>query len=512
MTRAEISESAAPTVGIVGAGQMGRGIAQVAAVAGLPVRLYDSREGAAREAQDFIRRMLGRAADKGRMTQDQVSGAMDRLRVVDDLGAFAGCGVVIEAIVEDLEAKRRLFAGLEDIVGDGCILATNTSSLSVTAIAAACRYPGRCAGFHFFNPVPLMKIVEVVDGLRSDPVVGDALAALARRFGHRPVRVKDTPGFLVNHAGRAYGTEALRILGEGVAEPVEVDRVMREAAGFPMGPFELLDLTGLDVSDPVMRSIYHQFYEEPRLRPSPVTATRVAAGLLGRKTGQGFYRYAEGRKQEPAETPRPARRPDRVWVSPAEPEAQKAILAALTPLGIAVSATGAPAPDALCIVTPFGQDATTTALAEGLDPARTLAVDTLLGLDRRITLMATPLTTAANREAAHGLFGATGRPVTLIADSPGFIAQRILACIVNVASEIAQQRIATPDDIDDAVRLGLGYPAGPLELGDKLGLDRILRILERMQQATGDPRYRPSLWLRRRAQLGVSLKTPDLAP
>ena len=445
------------------------------------------------------------------MTRGDADAAIGRLQIAETLGGFAGCGIVVEAIVEELSAKRALFAALEPVVDADCILATNTSSLSVTAIAAACRRPERCAGFHFFNPVPMMKLVEVIDGLRGAPATGDTLIALARRLGHHPVRVKDSPGFLVNHAGRGYVTEAFRVLGEGVAGIADIDRVMHEAAGFPMGPFELLDLTGLDVSDPVIRSIYHQFDEEPRFRPSPLTSPRVAAGLYGRKNGEGFYRYVDGRKQEPAEAPPPSRLPARIWISPADPAAQAALRALLEPLGVPLELEGSPTADALCLVTPMGDDATDSALVQGIDPARTIAVDTLLGLDRRITLMATPLTRPEHRMAAHGLFAAAGRNVTTIADSPGFVAQRMIASVVNVAADIAQQRIATPGDIDAAVRLGLGYPIGPLALGDRLGGRRILAILEALQSATGDPRYRPSLWLRRRGRLGISLGTADLA-
>ena len=500
-------------LGIVGAGAMGRGIAQIAATAGVTVKLHDARPGAADEARTFAAGMLKRAAERGRMSDAEAAAAADRMRVADALADLADCHIVVEAIVEDLDAKRALFADLESAVGDGCVLATNTSSLSVTAIAAACRRPGRVAGFHFFNPVPLMRVVEVIDGARTDPATCDALVALAERMGHRPVRAKDTPGFLVNHAGRGYGTEALRILGEGVATVADIDRVMREACGFPMGPFELMDLTGLDVSHPVMESIYRQFYDEPRFRPLPETARRVAAGLLGRKTGEGFYRYTEGKRQEEPEPAPPPDRPRAVWCSLAEPEAGERLATFLRSLpgDVPVATDATPPPDALCLVTPLGADATTAACDQGLDPTRTLAVDILPGLDRRLTVMATPLTSAAHRRAAHGLLTAGGLSVTVIADSPGFIAQRILASVVNVACDIAQMRIATPADIDDAVRLGLGYPKGPLALGDAHGPRRLLTVLERLQATTGDPRWRPSPWLRRRALLGVSLTTPDIA-
>ncbi len=499
------------TLGIVGAGQMGRGIAQIAAVAGLRVRLFDNSAQATADALAFISGMLTRAVEKGRLSESEAEHAAANIAPANQLEDLSDCQVVVEAIVEDLEAKQQLFVTLEHMLGESCILATNTSSLSVTAIAAKCRLPARVAGFHFFNPVPLMKVVEVISGIRTEPEVCTALAALASRMGHAPVRAKDSPGFLINHAGRGYGTEALRILSEGVATVSDIDRVMREAAHFPLGPFELFDLTGLDVSDPVMRSIYHQFYEEPRFRPSPETARRVSAKLLGRKSGEGFYRYESSRPVLPNDPPENGTAPGRVWISSKDAEACTRLTALLEPSGVPIETAATASVDALCLVTPFGQDCTTAALDQDLDPLRTLAVDMLLPESPRITVMANPATSGAWRDAAKALLRVAGRKATLIADSPGFIVQRILASIVNVACEIAQQRIATPEDIDVAVRLGLGYPEGPLAWGDRLGRSRILKVLEGLHDITADPRYRPSLWLRRRAQLGLSLTAPDLA-
>ena len=493
---------------------MGRGIAQLLATAGIETKLWDAIPGQAEKARDFVAGMLARAAEKGRMSQPDAEAATARLGIASAVGDMAGCGIVVEAIAENLEAKRKLFGELEQVVADDAILASNTSSLSITTIAASCRRPERVAGLHFFNPAPLMRVVEVIGGERTDEAVCARLTKLVERFGHRPVRAKDTPGFLVNHAGRAYGTEALAVLSEGVAEFVDLDRVMRETAGFPMGPFELLDLTGLDVTHPVMESIFGQFYMEPRFRPTPETRRRLSAGLLGRKTNVGFYRYVDGKPVVPVEAPAPADRPKKVWISRRNRDGRAAILARLklANVKIAIETGTKPSSTALCLTSPLGEDATTAATAEKLDPARTVAVDTLLGLDRRVTLMANPLTDPKYRRAAAGLFAATGVPVTTIADSPGFIAQRILAAVVNMGAAIAQARIATPADIDAAVKLGLGYPKGPLEWGDALGASRILTVLENLMQATGDPRYRPSLWLKRRADLGLSLASPDLAP
>jgi 3-hydroxybutyryl-CoA dehydrogenase len=504
-------DPAAPTLtfGVVGAGTMGRGIAQIAAAAGITVLLTDAREGAALAARDFIKKMLGRHVEKGQAAAADAKAAVERVKVVASAD-LAPCNLVVEAIVEDLGAKQRLFADLEQILRADAVLATNTSSLSVSAIAAACARPERVAGYHFFTPVPLMKVVEVGPGQHTAEPVVAALQALAQRMGHRPVRATDTPGFLVNHAGRGYGTEALRILAEGVASPVEIDRILRESAGFRMGPFELYDLVGIDVAHAVMESIYRQFYDEPRFRPQPLTRRYVDAGLLGRKTGAGFYRYIDGRQEIPDELPAP-RGPKRpIWIG-VEPPEQIALQTRIAKGGFDVDDREAPHLDSVCVVAPFGHDATHAALARHLDAKRTVAIDPLFGFQGRLTLMTTPATELAAVDCVHAALAASA-PVSVIRDSAGFVAQRVVAHVVNIGCDIAQQRIASPADIDAAVRLGLGYPKGPLELGDALGPARILAILRGLHDSYGDPRYRPSPWLLRRAMLGISLTTDDAAP
>jgi 3-hydroxybutyryl-CoA dehydrogenase len=496
-------------LGLVGCGTMGRGIAQIAAQAGVEVRLVDARPGAAGEAGAAVGEALAKLSAKGKIPGPEAAAAAARLRACGAVADLSGCDVVVEAVIEDLDDKRALFRELEGVVAPDCVLASNTSSLSVTAIAAGLARPERVAGFHFFNPVPLMKIVEVVDGIRTAPATAEFLLALGRRMGHTAVRAKDTPGFIVNHAGRGYGTEGLRILAEGVTAVPDLDRILRDTAGFKLGPCELLDLTGLDVSHPVMESIYRQYYEEPRFRPQPLTRQMLAAGLLGRKSGRGFYDYSGGPAAVPPEVPAPAARPESVWVSPARPRLAGPVRQLVSGLGARLDGGERPGPASLCLVTPLGEDASALAVREGLDPARTVALDALFDLSRRRVVMATPATSAAMREAAHGLLGADGVPVTPIRDSPGLVAQRVVATIVNVACDIAQQRIAAPADVDRAVTLGLGYPHGPLAWGDRLGPATVLGILEALLSLTGDPRYRPSPWLRRRAQLGMSLLAED---
>jgi 3-hydroxybutyryl-CoA dehydrogenase len=497
------------TVGIVGAGAMGRGIAQIAAQAGLTVFLFDLNADAVNAAVTSVGQMWDKLASKGKLSNEQVAAAKARLLPCQSLEHMANAELVVEAIIERLDAKAELFKKLEAIVSADCILASNTSSLSITAIAQACSNPQRVVGYHFFNPVPLMKVVEVIDGLRSDPSCGDALMELARTMGHTPVRARDMPGFIVNHAGRGMNVEGLKTAQESVAPFHVIDAIMREQAGFRMGPFELMDLTGLDVSHPVMESIYHQFYDEPRFRPSPIAAVRAVGRLLGRKTGQGFYSYPDGQKQVPAELAVPAAMPGlKVWVAPYHSVGHKRVAALMRELGVPVLASEEPPDDALILVTPYGEDAASVVGAHQLDPQRTVALDTFFGLDqgKRRVIMCTAATLPAWRDAAHALLASDGTAVSIIQDSAGFVGQRILASIVNVAADIAQQSIASPQDIDLAVSLGLGYPrGGPLSMGDALGAAHILEILRAMQRVTGDMRYRPSLWLQRRVQLAMPL-------
>ena len=495
------------TVGIVGAGAMGRGIAQIAAQAGSTVRLYDTQAEAVAKARDDLFGQWDRMLDKGRMDAAAVAACKQRLQPSDSLAGLDGCELVVEAVVERLDVKQSLFKELEAVVSADAVLATNTSSLSVTAIAAALKRPGRFAGYHFFNPVPLMKVVEVIAGLKTDEAICRRLADYARQMGHTPVHAQDSPGFIVNHAGRGYGTEALRVVGEGVADFATVDRILKDQAGFKLGPFELLDLTALDVSHPVMESIYRQYYDEPRYRPSVITAQRLAGGVVGRKVGEGFYRYVDGKAQVAPEPPTPqVGETPPVWVS-TRAARRSELYQLLKNLDAKIETGQSPSPQALSLVAPLGFDVTTVAVVERLDPARTVGIDMLIddAATKRRVLATNPATRNDMRDAAHALFARDGKAVSVIRDSAGFVTQRVVATIVNIAADICQQRICSPKDLETAVTLGLGYPLGPLAMGDRWGPANVLEVLFNMQTVYGDPRYRPSPWLRRRGAIGLSL-------
>ena len=505
----ETERDAYQNVAVIGAGAMGRGIMQLFAQTGHRVKFFDASDAAVAAAHAFVSDRLLAKVDKGRMTQVEADGAIANLQPCAALDDIADCGVVVEAILEDLATKQTLFAQLEEIVSPSAILASNTSSLLVTEIAANCKHPERVAGLHFFNPVPAMRVVEIISAVKTADATLERLRTLIDTTTHRAVVAQDQPGFLVNHAGRGLYTEGLRILEEQVASHDQIDTLMREAAGFRMGPFELLDLTGLDVSSKVMQSIYDQFQQEPRFRPSSLIPPRVAAGLFGRKTNEGWYRYgldAQAPGFQDKGTFPPLTSSSRVWIEPTADHYDK-LIEMVTQAGAEVAQSKDNA--TLLLIQPWGIDVSQACADLGLDAARCVALDPLPALDERRSLMLSPITTIQAKSDALALLSDGGAPVTVINDSPGFVVQRILATIVNIGTNIAQRGIASVDDIDAAVRIGLGYPQGPLALGDSIGPKKVMAILEGLQRVTGDPRYRPSQWLRRRASLGVSLLTPE---
>ncbi len=496
-------EAADFLLGIAGAGAMGQGIAEVAAAGGVTLRLFDADPAAAATAIQNVKGRFARLVEKGRMTAAEAEAAGARLTAVETLTGFAPCDAVIEAVFEDLEIKRRLFADLESVVASDCLIASNTSSIPIAAIARACARRGRIAGLHFFNPVPLMQLVEVISGPETAEATIETLAALGRRLGRVPLRVRDAPGFLVNLGGRAFTTEALRIVHDGIATPSQVDAVMRDCRHFRMGPFELMDLTGIDVNYPVSRIVYEGYMADPRLGSAPNHKALFDAGRFGRKSGAGWYRYdAEGRLlARPSPDHETAAAPA-ARVALAAPDQRLAAFCAEVGLKVAGDDGACP-----ILAAPLGSDATTTALESGADFRRLVCLDLLCDTSQRVTLMTAPGADPAVRDAVAAALTRSGRRVTAIKDSPGFIAQRIAAMVANLGCYMAEIGLAAPPDIDTAMRLGLNYPLGPLELAADLGLTETCRILERLQALTGEDRYRPTLWISRRAALGLPIHT-----
>jgi 3-hydroxybutyryl-CoA dehydrogenase len=492
------------SVAIIGCGAMGRSIAQLAAVAGHPVLLFDADPRAVEAAVQSIGNLFRRAVERGQVSFDLADAAIARVKGVPDVEALAPAELVVEAIVEDIELKRAVFARVEPVMRADAILATSTAALSVAAIARGCKRPERVAGLHFFNPVSVTRVVEIVRAPRTAPKTIDRLIGMVERLGHTPIVVEDTPGFAVNTAGRGLIGEALRILEEGVAPAHVIDDVVREVLGFRVGPFEMLDQTGLDNAWVTQQHLFEQFFGESRLRPVPLVAQRIAAGLLGRKSNEGFYNYENGEvvRPQPGPPPTDTRRP--IWVSGARPPLATKVATALAGSIEIAAAPNSPA-NAAIIVTPLGLDATQAAVEEKLDPRRVVAVDALFALDRHVVIMGTPATDPAVIDAVHSAFARAKRQVTVIADSPGFIAQRIAAMIVAIGSAMVERGIASPEDIDRGVTMALGYPLGPLTFGDRLGPRVVVEILQNLWRTTGDPRWRIPGWLRRRALIGMPL-------
>ena len=483
-------------MGVVGAGPMGAGIAQVGLTSGLEVILYDLSAPALEKARKDVLGRIARMVEKGQLPAGSVEDADGRFKLASDIADFAPAELVVEAIIERLEPKQALFAQLEAVVAETAILASNTSSLSVAAIAAKCANKARVCGLHFFNPVPLMKLVEVVVAPATSAEVADAATAFSLQIGKVPVTVKDGPGFLVNLQGRAYTLEGLAVVQEGVADAATVDRIMRDAAGFRMGPFELMDLTGIDVNFAATTFIYEGYQHDPRLKTTTLHELMFNAGRFGRKTGQGYHDYTPG-----------VELPARPGVS-ANPPQLKVKLAGDSAHWTAFSALiGLKTGDDVTLVAPIGEDCTSACQRLGLDPKRTVAID-FTAFDRKhLTVMSAPGGGEAAARVADWLRG-HDLAVEVIQDSPGFVLQRILAMVANLGCELAQIGVGSPADIDTAMKLAQNYPAGPLEWAERLGVANTYAIMDQLQQITGSDRYRPSLWLRRRALLGLSVYTP----
>ncbi|CAL9513741.1 3-hydroxyadipyl-CoA dehydrogenase [Streptomyces sp. enrichment culture] len=489
-------------VAVVGAGTMGQGIAQVALVAGHPVRLYDTVPGRAREAVGVIGARLDRLVEKERLTVSERDAARGRLAAVEDLAGLAGCALVAEAVVERLEVKQELLRALEDIVGDDCLFATNTSSLSVTAVGGALRVPGRLVGLHFFNPAPLLPLVEVVSGSATDGSSATRAYDTARAWGKTPVACADTPGFLVNRIARPFYAEAFAVYESRGADPATVDAVLRECGGFRMGAFELTDLIGQDVNESVTHSVWRSFFQDARFAPSLAQRRLVESGRLGRKSGQGWYDYRDGAERPEPHTAAPAGPPPYLVVHGDLGGPATELVAMVREAGIEVREAGTEVreggePGGARLVLPGGGD---LRLADGRTCAESGdAVRFDLALDyrraTRVALSAGPGTRPATLREATGLFQALGKKVSVIGDVPGMIVARTVARIIDLAHEAVAKGVATAEDVDTAMRLGVNYPAGPFEWERSLGPRWAHDLLSALHLRDPSGRCAPSLAL-----------------
>ena len=496
-------------IAVVGTGAMGAGIAQVAAAAGHPVKLLDARPDAAARAVAGIRAQFAKMAEKGKLTAAAAQAAGDRLIAVEHLADLADAALVVEAIVESLEAKQKLYADLEAIVGAGCLFGTNTSSISVTAIGAALKHPERLAGLHFFNPAPLMALVEIVSGLATDPAVADTLFATANAWGKTAVHARSTPGFIVNRVARPYYAEALRLAQEGAADYATIDACCREAGGFRMGPFELMDMIGHDVNFAVTNSVWRAFYNDPRFLPSLLQQELVDAGFYGKKTGRGFYDYREGAVKPEAQTEAPQAPAGKIAIF-GESAAADALADRLQHSGLSFSR----APDAdgriaeigrAVLYITDGRSATQRAAESGI--ANTVLVDLALdyGQTTRLAIAAAEQCEAAATAAAVGLLQTAGIKVSRLRDVPGLAVMRTVAMLANEAADAVNQGVCSETGADQAMRLGVNYPRGPLAWADAVGVAAIRDVLAHLGASYGEDRYRISPLIQRAVFAGRNI-------
>ena len=499
-------------VGVIGAGAMGAGIAQIAAQAGHRVHLFDTRMGAADQAKAKIGQTLAALAAKGKLAAADADAAAARIVAVHALGDMVSAALVVEAIVEDMEAKRKLLGDMEVIVTPAAILASNTSSLSITGLQAGMKHPGRIVGMHFFNPAPVLPLVEVVSGLGTDPAIAAAIYATAKAWGKVPVHAQSTPGFIVNRCARPFYGEALRLLNERAADPATIDAVMREAGAFRMGPFELMDLLGHDVNFAVTKSVWEAYFHDARFTPSVLQQELVAAGHLGRKSGRGFYTYGPDAAKPLPQTEPPQPRPRQIRAAGTSPLtaglrerwADAGLAVAVAPADAAIAPSYFVVDDVL-LVPSDGRTATAIAATSGhpqlvvYDLAFDYRTCTRLALARADQCPESALA------AACGALQAAGIAASRLDDVAGLAAMRIVAMLANEAADAVTQGIANAGDVDLAMMNGVNYPRGPLGWAEAVGLPHVCAVLRHLAAHYGGDRYRLSPLLARRCATGGKL-------
>ena len=510
------------TLGVVGAGTMGAGIAQLGCVAGERTLLHDPAPGTLDRALEQIPQQLAKGAERGRWA----SGLEGHLERADTLDAFADCDIVIEAAPEDLDLKQSLFTELAGIVRGDCVLATNTSSLLVTAIAAGVPGPERVVGLHFFNPAPLMRLAELVAGQETNAASVDRARALGEAMGKRVILAADGPGFIVNRCNRPFGLEALRCLQERMADVETIDRIARLGGGFRMGPFELMDLVGVDVGFEVAKSFFEQSFGEPRWRPSMLQARMAASGRAGRKAGRGWYEYPEGAEHRPPDPeppdPSPPARDEGLVVIGGESALAEELRGAATLAGWEALDPIDAAGQVPWLTIDCGTGDEDPPLEGGphlmlCDRGSLAALDAdgpsagfhcLPPLDgcRLVELTRGPNTTPLAAARAERFFATLGKHTAWVGDAPGLVLGRIVAQLVNEAAFALGEGVGTAEDIDAGMVLGLNHPRGPLEWSGLIEVEHVALILEGLYAETREERYRMAPALHRALALGRPLR------
>ncbi|TQI81155.1 3-hydroxybutyryl-CoA dehydrogenase [Serratia fonticola] len=497
-----VGERPAP-VAVIGAGTMGIGIAEVAAAAGHRVKLFDIAQPAAVRALEQLRQRLRKRAEAGKADAQLTETLLDNIQLANTLSDLADSRLVIEAVAEKLAIKQSLFRDLEQICSPDTLFASNTSSLSITAIASALQHPQRMAGLHFFNPAPLMKLVEIVSGLETCPQTLSALQTLAQRWGKHSVACRSTPGFIVNRVARPFYAETLRALEEQIADPATLDAVLRDAGGFAMGPLQLTDLIGQDVNYAVTETVYQAFYQDARFTPSLVQQELVAAGHLGRKSGRGFYRYDSERAIPPATfaTVGAGGLPQSVTL-----HGDWSVMAEFAQLLAGNAATvkysGQTSPfaclDEVTFMLTNGKTASQVAEEIGT-PVVLFDLSVNYQHAPVIAISSAEQNTAPQTAKVIRFLQSLDKQVIHLPDYPGLLVMRTVAMLSNEALDVVNKGVASAADTDNAMRFGVNYPQGPLAWGNKLGWPHILATLENLQRYYAEPRYRPMPLLRRYA-------------